>query len=138
MTWIALACCLSDFSDFIHKLIVFLEGTFFNPSWSATNWASWISDFFLLHSFLNSSSICTLSIIEKAMISRNDQVRKLWHTVTNPILLHTLFSISWQNVTKFQNVTKISICKIMRFEQFMCQFWQIIKVSLILYRYICL
>ena len=26
-----------------------------------------------------------------------------------------LFSISWQNVTKFQNVTKISIFKVRRF-----------------------
>ena len=39
----------------------------------------------------------------------------LYSTVTNPIWLHTLFSIFPRNVTKFQNVTKISICKISRF-----------------------
>ena len=33
-------------------------------------------------------------------------------TVTNPIWLRTLFLIFWQNVTKFQNVTKISIYEI--------------------------
>ena len=55
--------------------------------------------------FQRTHSVRTSSLFFKTFVT----------TVSNPIWLHTLFSIFWPNVTKFLNVTKISIYKIMRF-----------------------